>query len=777
MASSKSYQHSAESMMGDTGESVEMIRTLVVDDEPGLAELVATRLERADDRIEAAAATSADDALAAFEAADHDFDCVVSDYEMPGRNGLELLETLRTDHPDLPFILLTGKGSERVASRAFSAGATDYLQKDGTTDQYAILANRVTKYVERTRANRQQERHLAAIESAHEGIGILDSDGQFRYVNEAYADLYGYDPDEMIGEDWELIYPDEEASFVREEILPTVHETGEWSGETTGLRANGSTFIEEHTVSETASGDLVCTVVDITDWKQRTEERDRYRALVESLDDAVYVLGPRGRFLYVNDAFIDLVGYDYETILGSTPDLIKDEATVEQAERQLGRLLSDDGPDSVTFEMEVEPKDGEPIPCEDHMGVLPYENEEFRGSVGVLRDVSARERRDRELREHRALLEQSLDALDDVFFVFGPDEELARWNDRLPEVTGYTDDELDGMHPTEFFPDDDAAQVEAAVEEVIKTGDTQLRADYLLKDGTHVPYEFKATRLDGPENDVLGFVGIGRDITETQEYERRLERQNERLEEFASVLSHDLRNPLNVAEGRLELARETGERDHFDAVAEAHERMETLIEELLTLAREGNIATDLQSLPLRDQAEESWKTIATDDATLVVEDDLTVRADESRLQQLLENLFRNSVEHGSTNSRRAERADDSVEHSSTSSRTQSDDNVEHGSTSSRTQSDDNVEHGSEGVQVRLGVLPDRAGFYVADDGPGIPESERDRVFESGYTTGGNGIGAGLSIVKRVADAHGWTVRVTGSRDGGARFEVADVDVS
>ncbi|AZH26106.1 PAS domain S-box protein [Haloplanus aerogenes] len=728
------------------------IRTLVVDDEPGLADVVATHLERADERIEAKTATSVDEALATI--ADTELDCIVSDYEMPGRDGLELLDAVRTDHPDIPFILFTGKGSESVASRAFSASATDYLQKGGTSDQYVMLADRVRQYAERAWADRQRRRHLAAIESAHEGIAILDSHERFRYVNDAYADLYGYTPAEMVGEKCDLTYPDEEEAFVREEILPTVEETGDWSGETTGRRADGSTFIAEQTVSRTAGGDFVCTVVDITDWKQRTEERDRYRALVESLDDAVYVLGPAGRFLYVNDAFVDLVDYDYETILGSTPDLIKDEATVERTERHLGRLLADDGPDSVTFEMEIEPKEGEPIPCEDHMGVLPYEGDQFRGSVGVLRDVSAREERDRELREHRALLEQSLDALDDVFFVFGRDGELARWNDRLPEVTGYTDVELDGMSPAEFFPDDHRERIERAVETVFETGHTEVRADYLLKDGTRVPYEFKATRLDGPAGDVLGFAGIGRDITETLEYERRLERQNERLEEFASVLSHDLRNPLNVAEGRLEIAREERGSVHLDAVSEAHDRMETLIGELLTLAREGDEATDLQAVSVGEQATRSWETMTTDEASLVVEDEHTVEADESRLQQLFENLFRNSVEHGST---------DSEGHGPSGSRPPADD--------SRAQSGDSIEHGSEGVQVRVGTLPAERGFYVADDGPGIPESERDRVFESGYSTGGDGIGAGLSIVKQVVDAHGWTVRVTESRDGGARIEI------
>ncbi|MFB6280554.1 MAG: sensor histidine kinase, partial [Haloferacaceae archaeon] len=148
-------------------------------------------------------------------------------------------------------------------------------------------------------------------------------------------------------------------------------------------------------------------------------------------------------------------------------------------------------------------------------------------------------------------------------------------------------------------------------------------------------------------------------------------------------------------------------------------------------------------------------------------------ADESRLRQLFENLFRNSVEHGSTGSRPP--ADDSVEHGSTGNRTESGDSVEHGSTGSRPPADGDGADGG-GVNVEVGLLPDGAGFYVADDGPGVPESERERVFESGYSTDDDGIGAGLSIVKRVADAHGWTVRLADAEGGGARFEIRGVDV-
>mgnify|MGYP006284518741 FL=1 len=126
------------------------IHVLHVDDDPDFVETAATFLERADDRLVVETATSARagmDRLAAGE-----FDCVVSDYEMPAMNGIEFLEAVREDHATLPFILFTGKGSEAVASEAISAGVTDYLQKEVATEQYELLANRIENVVDAHRS-------------------------------------------------------------------------------------------------------------------------------------------------------------------------------------------------------------------------------------------------------------------------------------------------------------------------------------------------------------------------------------------------------------------------------------------------------------------------------------------------------------------------------------------------------------------------------------------------------------------------------------------------
>ncbi|WP_255196788.1 sensor histidine kinase [Halorarius litoreus] len=248
----------------------------------------------------------------------------------------------------------------------------------------------------------------------------------------------------------------------------------------------------------------------------------------------------------------------------------------------------------------------------------------------------------------------------------------------------------------------------------------------------------------------------------------QLARQNEQLEEFASIVSHDLRNPLSVISGAIGLTEQTGDLAHLELANNGVRRMGELIDGLLELARQGQSVGETTAVDVGAVARKAWGVVDASDAALVVAGDQTVEADTERLQALFENLFRNSVEHGSTSNRSAGRSGDSVEHGSTSSRdgrSRPDDSVEHGSTG---------EPGDDDSSVTITVGPlgaGRVGFYVADDGPGISEAEREQVLEHGYTTEPGGTGLGLSIVRSIADAHGWTITITERDSGGARFEI------
>jgi nitrogen-specific signal transduction histidine kinase len=223
-------------------------------------------------------------------------------------------------------------------------------------------------------------------------------------------------------------------------------------------------------------------------------------------------------------------------------------------------------------------------------------------------------------------------------------------------------------------------------------------------------------------------------ITRTIEHELQRQRTQEkldRLDQFASVLSHDLRNPLNVAQGRVDMARKDTDNEHLESAEKALQRMESMIADVLAMARQGPDieAEDRRQVRLSDLVEECWESVATADATLQITDDVIFYADPDRCQQLFENLIRNAIEHG-----------------------------------------------SPAVRIRVGSLVDRAGFFFEDDGTGIPEPKREEIFETGYSTGGEGIGLGLTIVEGIVSAHHWSIHATEGRDGGARFEVSDVVV-
>lgn len=329
------------------------------------------------------------------------------------------------------------------------------------------------------------------------------------------------------------------------------------------------------------------------------------------------------------------------------------------------------------------------------------------------------------LRERTQQLQAVLDGVEAAIWIRDTDSRFVLVNQNfriLFDVDEHT--EVAGKLPEEVVSQELAEQFRDNDRQVLRTEQSVEIEDTIETDQEQQVFLTRITPLF--ENGELSATcGIATDISEQKEYQRTIEQQNERLEQFASVVSHDLRNPLNVAEGRLELAREECDSDHLEPIAEALERMEALIEDLLRLARDGETAIDPNRVDLAEIAADSWSNIDTADATLFTDVNRAIHADENRLKQLFENLIRNAIEHG-----------------------------------------------DDDVTITIGELAD--GFFVEDDGMGIPEEERDEVFETGYSTNDEGTGLGLNIVSDVAEAHDWTVELTDSESGGARFEITGV---
>ena len=214
-------------------------------------------------------------------------------------------------------------------------------------------------------------------------------------------------------------------------------------------------------------------------------------------------------------------------------------------------------------------------------------------------------------------------------------------------------------------------------------------------------------------------------VRHLRDREEALERERDRLDDFAGVISHDLQNPLHIAEGNLSLARTNCDCDHLEPIDTALTRMNDIIEDTLTLAQEGETVDTFEPVALPRLIESCVAVTEATPATVKVDAECRLLADPDRLAHVIENLCQNAVDHG--------RSD---------------------------------------VTIRIGTID--SGFYVADDGPGIPADEREAVFESGYTTAKEGTGLGLRIVKQIVEAHGWEIEITDSESGGARFEITGV---
>jgi len=279
-------------------------------------------------------------------------------------------------------------------------------------------------------------------------------------------------------------------------------------------------------------------------------------------------------------------------------------------------------------------------------------------------------------------------------------------------------------------------------------------------------FDLTETSIHDQHDRLRGSMVVLRDVTELEEQRAELQRKNAQLEQFTSVVSHDLRNPLNVAKGFAELARDEDDPAALERSIDAMDDMEALIDDLLTLAREGQSVGELELVSFRDVVDAAWEEAPTGDAVLAVDDDADFEcyADPDRFRELLGNLFRNSVEHGTPDP-----ASDSPVASDDGSSEDASNAAPDASDETSPEGDGDVAGGPR-LTVTVGKLDDRSGFYVEDDGVGIPDAHADSVFESGFSTSSGGTGLGLSIVSTIANGHGWGVSLGESEAGGVRLE-------
>ncbi|WP_324663886.1 PAS domain S-box protein [Haloarcula sediminis] len=740
------------------------IRVLHVDDDRELAEVAALHLERADEGLDVVNEFSARDGLERLR--EEPIACVVSDHDMPGMDGLEFLKAVREEFEELPFILFTGKGNEEIASDAISTGVTEYLQKDIGTDQYTVLANRIRRAVGETRAKsalRESERKLSTLISNLPGMVYRarnEPGWPMEFVSDGAMELVGYPPEAIESGEvtWGSLIDDEDADRINPQVQASIDSGDPFEvsyrvttadGEQRWLWERGRVVDSVRAETSRADGSadtddsvelLEGFITDITARRERERELERERefteALVDTLDDVFYLISLDGEVLRWNDTATTVLGYSDEELSTMVAyDLIPEpfhEEVTDAIERSVRT-------GQATFEAPLVTSDGEHIRHEFRGSLIENGDGDLIGIAGIARDITDRKQRDRELGRYETIVE----AVGDPVYALDEDGTFTFVNEAIEPMTGYTPDELVGEHIGTIITDEDVDRSDRLIQDLLADPEADsgtLEMDVVTKWGERIPSENNLALLPSEDGCFAGTAGVIRDIHERKARE-------ERLSEFASVVSHDLRNPLNVVQGRLSMALETGDVTHLDAAAGAADRMEQLIEDLLTLARQGDAVGRVERVDVATAAEGAWDSVDTVGATLELADTATVDADPDRLRELLENLFRNAVEHG---------------------RYQQDPTYD---TLSRRPPDRSL---GRNLTVTVGTIAEDGdavtGFYVADDGPGIPDGDYEKVFERGYTTAKDGTGFGLAIVEDIATAHGWSVRATESESGGARFE-------
>ncbi|MFP9060727.1 PAS domain S-box protein [Natrialbaceae archaeon A-chndr2] len=626
------------------------IRVLHVQTETEFADRVSTTLEQAHEALTVETAGSVEEGLSAVS--ERTIHCVLSAAELSERNGLDLYSDICREDESMPFILYAKEGTKQPLRDAVSANISEYVPRNRLLEAPERVTATIEAIVVQSRQQRKKQHLLDALEAANEGICLVDESDEFAYVNEAYADLYRYEAESMVGESWGLVHPEADTEELHESILPTVEANGDWQGETTGLRADGTTFVGAQTIEKSEDG-YVCTVQDVSDTKQR---KRRFEAIFNNTYTFVGLMEPDGTLLEANEAALSFGGVDRESVVdrplwetywfrgteatqraaraavqqARNGTMYRDEITVRGADREIvidfsvrpvtndegevtllipeGRNISerkqylrqletlvDNLPgiayrslnergwamENVGGEVEtltgytaseltsnsglygkeliheadrdmvwetvqsalqeresfeltyrIRTKDGKlKWVWEQGQGIYSSAGE-IEAIEGFITDITERKRITDELREERVFIDQALDALDDVFYVFDRDGEIRRWNSKLSSVTGYRDEEIDEMSVADFVPPEEQERILSAFSDALETGSTVIESALCTADGDSIPYEFTGARLTDSEGTTDGLVGVGRDITERRRYEVMLKTLHERTREM-----------------------------------------------------------------------------------------------------------------------------------------------------------------------------------------------------------------------------------------------------
>ncbi|WP_267640534.1 PAS domain S-box protein [Haloarchaeobius amylolyticus] len=647
----------------------------------------------------------------------------------------------------------------------------------------------------------RQRRYEAIFNQTYQFTGLLDPDGTMLEANETALEFGGLDRADVVGQKmWETAwFADDEDTQERLRGLVERAAAGEFVRCEMDVHGPEDVAVTDFSIKPVTDDDgavvlLIPEARDITERvrieRELRESRRKFSTLLSNLPGTAYRCANRPDWPteFISEGCLPLTGYPREAFESGEVswggDVIHPEDRDDVWETVQTALCAHE-PFELNYRIVT--RDGEVRwAWEQGEGVFD-EDGRLEALEGFITDVTERHRMEQEVRAGEQALRELTDVASSVDLTF--EEKLPRilaiGCDRLDVENGHLTrvQQQSDLREILAVSDDHAHVTEGAVMPLSETfcADTIDAGETIcvhLGDADESPF---ATYVGTPvvaNGEVYGtlcfvdcdprdpltdaersFVALVaqwiRFELERAEYERQLERENDRLEDFASIVSHDLRNPLDIIAITLELLRQDGDLSRLDAIERATVRMNELIDDLLELTRQGKVVGETSVVDVEAVARRAWENVDTAAATLSVEPGLgELAADEPRLLQVFENLFRNSVEHGIGSDAGGLEA------------------ARPGVTEDRNP-DGGQQAAGDTLSIRVGPLDTEHGFFVEDDGVGIPPGQRDRVFDHGHTTSEAGTGFGLSIVRDIVEAHKWQIRATESESGGARFEVRE----
>lgn len=521
------------------------IHILYLNEDPSHERLVLSVLSEADVKFNIFTETKSEAALKKVEESNTTIDCILCDVTLTDSDGLSVLKTVRESQPQLPFILFTESESEQVASDAISAGVTNYLQKCTQTDQYQLLTNRIKGFVQQYWAQRNRVQLYYALESATEGIGVLNEDNEYLYLNEAYAELYGYARDELLGEHWERLYPKNEAKRFHNEILPKLEREGSWTGRSKGKNKTGGLFTESLSLTQLDTGGHVCVVRDISE--QEIQKR-RFETLTNNIRGLFYYRenDPSWPMEVVEGDIEESFGYsatELESQAVSWGDLIhpEDEDLVWDT---IQNAVAGDGVFDLSYR--ILDKEGR-IKFVIERGHVVYNPDgTIDGIEGLILDVT-------EQQEQRHELEWKTRAMDEApigIVISDPSEKenpLIYVNSHFSELTSYAEDEILGVN-CRFLqgPLTSTEPVQQMREAIAAEEPVEVELLNYRKDGTPFWNQVHISPIYDEEDQLTHFVGFQNNVTTRVE-------QQKRIEILHRIILHNIRNKLNTILGYEEL--------------------------------------------------------------------------------------------------------------------------------------------------------------------------------------------------------------------------------